>query len=502
MFKRFVRDMLTYLPAKLLPAFTGFITAPILTRLLLPAEYGNWTLATGIADLLFALSVSGFGAGAMRFFPAYKNRRELSVYFSVLAGSLGAIVALVSSASVVALLLLRPLLPAELYPLLYISIAMFVAQAFFTVFMEVARVQERSGVYTVLQLLTTYGGLGIGLILIVLFGWGVSGLMWGAFVAVALSVPYLLWKTMKGTNASARDFRRGDATTFWHYAWPLAIGNIAMWALRLSDRYIIGLFRPAAEVGLYSVSYNISGKSIDILVALFLLTTGPMIMNTWENEGREATEKSLEVVTRMFIVFCLPAAAGLAILAQPFVGLLTADEYHEGYRVVGPVAFSTFAWGLSQLASRGILLRKQTHRVAINQMTAGAVNIGLNFLLIPTLGFVAAGFTTLAGYTLLLVMQARASRDTLNWRFPIRTFINSALSAAVMSFAVYMFYDTARGGFEVHIPALLGSVTVGLLVYFGALFLSGEWRPEERAVLHTAWCRMAALAPGGDRECL
>ena len=77
-----------------------------------------------------------------------------------------------------------------------------------------------------------------------------------------------------------------------------------------------------------------------MLVALFLLTAYPMAMNTWENKGREATESVLTLVTRLYLVLCLPAAVGLTVLSRPFVALLTDETYYQGYRIVGFVAFS------------------------------------------------------------------------------------------------------------------------------------------------------------------
>ena len=74
MLRRFVRDILTYLPSKLLPAITGMITVPILTRLFLPEDYGNYALAAGLPALLFALAGSGYRASVTRFYPAYKTR--------------------------------------------------------------------------------------------------------------------------------------------------------------------------------------------------------------------------------------------------------------------------------------------------------------------------------------------------------------------------------------------------------------------------------------------
>lgn len=75
--------MLVYLPTKLLPALTGLITTPILTRIFLPDEYGDWALAVGVTDFLFALAMSGIGTAALRFFPAYKAKSNLAGSFQM-----------------------------------------------------------------------------------------------------------------------------------------------------------------------------------------------------------------------------------------------------------------------------------------------------------------------------------------------------------------------------------------------------------------------------------
>jgi len=437
MLKAFVRDMVAYLPSKLLPALTGFITAPILTRLFPPAEYGNWALAVGVSDFLFALACSGLGSVPVRFFPAYKAKSELGVFFVTLSVSSGTVIAVASAVSFLMLFTLGRHLPPVLYPLLLISVLIFIVQAIFTIFLSVVRAQERSRLYTVLDLLVRYGGLGLGLLLVIVLGFRVEGLLWGAFLALALALPPLLFLTTKGVSIGPQQFRLPDALQMWHYAWPLALGNLAMWGLRLSDRYVIGFFRPGSEVGLYSVAYNISGKTIDMLVALFLLSMFPMVMNTWESRGREATEKTLAMVTRLFLILCLPTAAGLSLLARPFVALLTAETYQEGYRIVGYVAFSRFSWGLFMIAAMGTLIKKDTRRIAINQTVAALVNLGLNLVLVPRFGFVAAGITALIGYALLFALQAYASRLYLTRLFPCRTLRNVVIATMCMGLAVY-----------------------------------------------------------------
>jgi O-antigen/teichoic acid export membrane protein len=336
--------------------------------------------------------------------------------------------------------------------------------------------------------------------LVIVFGFRVEGLLWGEVLALALAFPFLLLLTTKGVSIRPQHFHLPDALQMWRYAGPLALGNVALWGLRLSDRYIIGFFRPLSEVGLYSAVYNITGKSIDMLVALFLLSMGPMVMNTWESQGREATEETLMMITRLFLIVCLPAAAGLSVLAFPFVALLTAQAYHEGYHIVGYVAFSSFTWGLSQIAGRGLLIGKATRRFAINQFLAVLVNLGLNLALVPRFGFVAAGSTTLIGYGALFALHAYASRRYLTWRLPFRTLRNVVIAAVCMGLAVWGICGMSGNGDEVHPAYLLLSIVVAVPIYFVSLLLLGEANEEEKTAAKHLWYRVAGSVAWATRE--
>lgn len=503
MIRTFVKDLAAYLPSRLLPALTAFITTPILTRLFLPVEYGYWALASAFSEFLVALACSGFGSAAIRFFPAYKAKSESGVFFATLGVFIGTVIAAVSALAFSTLFLLRRYLPTILYPLLRISILIFIVRGILTVSLAVVRAQERSLSYTAYVLLNRYGSLGLGILLVVVFDFGVEGLLWGELLTLALVLPFVLFLTTKGANIRPQHFRPPDALQIWHYAWPLALGNVALWGLHLSDRYIISFFRSGREVGLYSVAYNISSKSIDLLVNLFLLNVSPTVMNIWENQGREATERALTIVTRLYLILCLPAAAGLSLLAFPFVALLTAEAYHEGYRIVGYVAFASFAWGLSHIAHMGLAIQKKARRLGINQIIAASVNLGLNLVLIPRFGYLAAGITTLIGYALLLVLQTYASRQYLTWRFPFGALRNVVIATTCMGLAVWGIYGMSGDRSELHPVYLLLSIVVAVLVYFLCLWWLGEANEKEKATVRRFWYRVvdkAAQPTHGHRQ--
>jgi O-antigen/teichoic acid export membrane protein len=484
--------MAIYAPSQFLPALTAFITTPILTRLFPPSEYGYWALAGSVGAFLVALAVSGFGSAVLRYYPAYEVASTLNVFFATLSVFIGTAITVVAGVSFLSLFLLKEFLPSALVQLLPLVLLIFVAQSIFTVFISVLRAQGRSGSFTCFQLFMNYGSLGVGLLLVAVWGFRVEGLLWGTLLTLVLTLPFLIFMATKGLGIHLQQFHRKDASEIWHYAWPLALGNVAMWGLRVSDLFIISSFRPARDVGLYSVSYNISSKSIELLVMLFLLSVSPLIYSTWENEGKEATEKTQTMVTRVYLILCLPATIGLTVLALPFVSILTAPEYYEGYKIVGFVAFSSFAWGLSSIASNGIAIKKQARRLGANQIVAALTHISLQLLLVPRFGYIAAAISTLIGYTVLFVVQTLASRPYLTWKFPFSTLRNVMVASVVMGLVAWGTYGIFNTGSRVSIVYLFLSIILAVLVYVACLWWLGEVKEDEKISVRLIWYRVTA----------
>jgi len=488
--KKFVKDMAIYSPSQFLPALTAFITTPILTRLFPPAEYGYWALALSVSAFLVALAVSGLGSAVIRFYPAYKAKSTLNVFFATISVSICTVITAVAGVSFLTLFLLKEFLPSTLVHLLPLVILIFVAQSIFSVFIAVIRAQERSGSYTSFQLIMNYGGLGVGLLLVAVMGFRVEGLLWGTFLTLVLTLPFLIFLATKSVGIHPQNFHLPDALQIWQYAWPLTLGSMAMWGLRVSDLFIISSFRPERDVGLYSVSYNISAKSIELLVSLFLLSVSPLVYRTWESTGQAATEKTLTMVTRVYLILCLPAAVGLTVLAFPFVALLTTPDYYEGSRIVGFVAFSSFAWGLANIAMMGIAIKKQARRLGANQIAAASTHIGLQLLLVPRFGYVAAAISTLIGYTVLLVLQTLASRPHLTWRFPFSTLRNVIAASVVMGLAARGIYGLSSAGSMGSPAYLFLSIAVAMPTYVVCLWWLGEVQEEEKHTVMQLWYRV------------
>jgi O-antigen/teichoic acid export membrane protein len=247
------------------------------------------------------------------------------------------------------------------------------------------------------------------------------------------------------------------------FAFFVSIGNAAYWLLSYSDRWLLEFFNGPHAVGLYSVGYDLTGRTTMLFVSTFALALQPLSITTWEQAGRAATERFLSASTRIYLLFMLPATVGLAVLAGPLVRTLASPAYMSAASVVPFVAFAMLFFGLLDIAGRGLTLSKRPDIEARNFFIAGITNVVCNLLLIPHFGMVAAAFSTLLGYLVLFALHVISSRDFATWRFPWLSFTRIAAACGVMA-ALLLTLEPHMAHWNklAHLGAI---VSVGAVVY-------------------------------------
>lgn len=497
--RRITKELLTYLPAKALPALAAFITVPIYTRLFSPSEFGNFTLATAAAEFLVLGTATGFGQAAVRFFSAYELRSSLSKYFAIVLGSVGLITLVGTAVSATILLIIRTLIPADLYALLWAAVALFNASVVFSTLMDVLRGQEKSRWYSILFIASSYGGTLFGLILVLIFKMGIGGLIWGQTLSLLVLVIPLIWLTTRSITVHPAHFNRVDFNRLWAFALPFTIGNLAFWSLSLADRYIISIFHGSHDVGLYSVATKISSRSVQLLAGLFFLVPAPMISRLWEERGRPATEEALTAFTRIFCLMIIPSVVGLSIVAAPLIRLMADKAYYGGYAAIWLVAIASMALGLSDLGSSGCMVTNHTRRIARNQCLAAGAGLILNFILVPFLGFMGAALSAAVAFGLLALLQALSSARYLTWRWPWRSLWRVMIASAAMCSVVLLLQEFIRSDTTLRLTVnLLLSILGGALTYGLALWALGEITPRNLPGFFSPGPRQLAVEPAAS----
>lgn len=478
--RKLFKDMTKYLPSFIVPGIVGFITIPIVTRLFTPEIYGNYVLVLTTVSILFII-VGWIGSPILRFYPAYERDLKLDEFYTtVIKLSFISIIA-VSLIFLAGLIFGKSRIPMNIYRMVHIGLFVFILSACFGTLLNFLRVKRQVNWYTIFSIWRNVTGLGFGIALIMIFHYGIEGLLWGSILSIAIALP-LLWKIAVEKLPKRRKGISIPLTSeLVKYGFPLAVGNLAAWILSLSDRYVLEFFRGSHEVGIYSASYGISEKSIGLIVSLFQIASGSIMWHIWEKKEKKASQEFISKLTRYYLIFCFPAVVGLSILAKPIISILTAPQYHEGYRIIPLVTLSAFFLGLTQRFGIGFCGYKKTYFATFCIIASGLLNLGLNFLLVPRYGYIAAAWTTLISYAFFLVLQILLSRRFFVWEFPFKSLAKIICASTIMGIIVYYIGNSLTSSTLLN---LILSIIAGVVVYLIMLFLLREFKPSEiQAVL-------------------
>lgn len=91
------------------------------------------------------------------------------------------------------------------------------------------------------------------------------------------------------------------------------------------------------------------------------------------------------------------------LIGPEVIGILASPEYAEAVYCIPPVAASIFFTYLYTLFINVEFYFEKTQYSMIVSVLGAALNILLNYLLVPRFGYVAAGYTTLVCYVLFAI---------------------------------------------------------------------------------------------------
>ena len=475
MIKLLTKDMIRYLPAQIIPALVGIISIPIITRLFSPEEYGNYVLVMSTV-ILFSTIVGWLSMSIIRFYPAYERDNKLNEFYNSIIKLTIVSILILSLAFSIVLLFTKPYIKTILYSLIWVGILVFIFISFFNVLQHFLRAKRQINYYSSFIIWKSITSIIFGILLVIIFHFSINGLLWGSIISLLIIIPFLWKKAVDKIPLNWKEISITLTKEMAKYSFPLVLGNLAAWVLSLSDRYILEFFRGSQEVGIYSASYAISEKSIMLLATLFMLASGPISINIWEKEGKKKSQEFVSKLTRYYLIICFPAMIGLSVLARPVIRILTAPEYYEGYRIIPLVSLGAFFLGLQQRFQAGPIFYKKTNFIMYSIIASGLMNLGLNFLLVPKYGHVAAAITTLVSYVFLLLLMIVISRKLFIWEFPFKSLGNVVCASGVMGIVVYYVGNSLTSSTLLN---LILSILIGILVYSLMLFLLREFKPSE-----------------------
>jgi len=374
--RRLFGDAFWALSGQLASAIALLAGTRILTELVTPDIYGQVALLNGFVALGVALFSYPFICAGMRMLPECLSTRERADLYAVVSG-----LTTRSTALAIALLMLGG--GAYSY-FAHSDIVLFVLAGI----LLAVTVRRELGIQLLIgerkqrgaSLWQTSDSILRPLLAISLVWWGGAKAEWVLLGYIAASlVSNTVWTFVLGTKAD-RNKRPGNARHFktdvWAYALPLIPMELIFWVNGLGDRYVIGYFLSAAEVGLYAATYLIINEAFNRSAMVLLRTFQPIYFQCFSQnqfkEGFRILWLWIGCVVALGII-----GVSLLLLTKDWVAAwVLAKSYHSAVELMPAIAVGCALHALGTVVAQPLLANKRTRLLLLGRV-CGAVTAAI-----------------------------------------------------------------------------------------------------------------------------
>ena len=386
----------------LLGRLTSVVLLPIYTRVLTPADYGVLAILDVIQELLRLAIGTGLISAASRFhFDTDNETARSRVWWVALIALVG-----LGSAAILPLLFLSSSVAnitfgsevvggAGLYALMLSCLWLALPEDLLQTHL---RATKRSGQLVGISLVRLFFNSALNVWLLYYFEWGVAGVLWGNLITAAIWVLVQLTLFVR---------IRGRVIVDWSLLPPMGrfgapLIGVALLSLAMHqiDRYILVGFVSLSDIGVYSVAYQIGQGVNSLILSPFSQAWSVVVFEVTKlRDSKRVFAEIFSTFVRVLILVLLAAALG----AKFVVSVLATPDYAFAADLIPVIAFSYFFFSLDEHFRVPAIINKRTAAMLPVYAIATALNIGLNFLLVPQWGVMGAawaGVGTFAGFAL------------------------------------------------------------------------------------------------------
>jgi O-antigen/teichoic acid export membrane protein len=403
--RRLVRHSAVYGLGHILSRSVGFILLPLYTNVFTTEGFGVAGLAITWLTLFTLLYSYGLDAGFMRFYILAGEAGERRAIFAtslatLTLSSLALSLLLCQYAPVLAGLFFGAgahsagidlvLIIRLLAGILFCDTAAFIP-------LLVLRADEKPWLYIAIKAGTGLVYLAANLLFILHWRMGVEGLFIAHFTASALTllavVPIIV-------RTGLGHFSAGWLKKLLGFGLPFLPTGMAIALLDSADRLLLERLDSVAAAGLYNAGTKV-GMIMGLLVAAFRFAWQPYFLAT-------SKEKEARIIFARILTYMLAACLTLFLMMSFFIDELMrfrvagysffGEAFWESSHVVPLIMLAYVFYALYLVFEAALYLEKKSGLIALVTLAGVAVNIIVNFILIPHLGPLGAAWARALAY--------------------------------------------------------------------------------------------------------
>jgi O-antigen/teichoic acid export membrane protein len=197
------------------------------------------------------------------------------------------------------------------------------------------------------------------------------------------------------------------------YGIPLIPHTLSSWVSNLSDRWILNLFVPLSQVGIYSLGAQF-GSLLGVLLTGFNYAWVPFVMSSLKENESHAKQKISRLTTYYMGILVLLVLI-IVFFAPIVLRIMATQKFYDAIPIIPYIVFAMFWQGIYFMSVNPLFYLKKTQYLAIISIISAIINISCNLLLIPIYGIYGAAISTIISYTFNAILVQGLSQHL----FPI-----------------------------------------------------------------------------------
>lgn len=398
-FNKIVRQSAIYGISTAFGRMLSLITAPILTRIFEPSDYGKIALVQIALGLAVIFAGFNIGSGVNYY---YYHHEDEKIRRNVLSSGLGVVTILalfialalfLSAEQINALLNINVLEPGRNVDLIsYLKIG--AMGVFFGIIMmamqTILRIKQQPNKYAKVELFSLSIAFLLTILLVIILKLGILGVFWasvgGSFCGMLLAIFYV-------RHWIGRTVSLALLIPILAYSLPQMPGVLINWVQSQTGRIFINHYTSLTEQGLYSIAFTIAGLMMAVTGA-FRLAYDPYFLSIMKRP--DAQKKYASVFSGYTFGFGVLVAL-ISSFAKPILFILTPPAYYEAHFMVVWLLAGGFLMGLNNILGVGIWITRKTKYTSYAQGITFLSVLVFSFLLVPKLGAIGAAIAYFIG---------------------------------------------------------------------------------------------------------
>ena len=413
----------------------GFISLPLMTRVLSTDEYGRSSLFLSAVSIIYIFAILGLDQSYIRYYYS-ENVDTRKLFKQCLRPPLVLIIVLCAIYFAFSHFFNDLLFGKDGADVTLLVIAYTVTSVFERFLFLNIRMQQKGKLYSNLNIITKVLNITFITLFAYLLGDDFRVGLYEMTLPLCIVTAFLLVRfAVQGRGYKPADHRLSDKELL-RYGIPFVPMLLMEWLLSSMDKWSIRFLNDFSQTGVYSSAMQIMTILLTLKIT-YVAFWSPIAMKKYEQEDESIVKPFFADMFQKVQFLCMLAAFGITAFRSIIV-LILGEKYREASHIIPFLALMPVLSILFEMTGQGIKFKKKP--VYFNYASAVAIvcNLAGNLLLVPRYKGVGAAIATAVTYVVYFAIGTYLANRCYPVDYSFGKFIT-----ALAAYALYSVYATA-----------------------------------------------------------